>query len=766
MNKRIFREIRQNIGRYAALLLLTVIAVGMGVGFIAGTDSAENAYSDFLEQSCLEDAYITLESSLDNEIRSDIESLGIKVYDDFYSDQFYKEDVTVRLLNERAEVNTPYIAEGALPKESGEIFLDQLFASAQSIEVSDKMNIGGREYTVSGIGAFPDYTISLNDQTQMIADRASFGVAIISKDDFDTISSDKLMYNYALIYDDKDMDYTARKELLRSAVKNAACVAPIQNYGNLDEAFNKMSNASEISSYCGSDDNKRISPVIKKMESNKSMAIMFVGIVIVIIGFMYCVFIKHTIDKECSVIGTLMALGVKKKDILVSYILPPCLVTFIGSVLGCILGATVLYKLPITSLEGYYSIPTGDIKVSASILLTALSAPTILIILINTVAILRKLHIKPLRLIRKDLSKKSERTKSLFNSMSFDFRFRLRIFNQSIGTYIFMFIGIFLGGWLMIFGIGMSSSFDGYIEQQTDNAVCKNQYMISEPYEADNNDAEKATVGGFDYYNKALDQTYNLTGIGVAENSRYFPNVKNIGFGETVITSAASKKFGLKEGDSITLQNSSTGVSESYTIIGVVDYNMGLAVFMEQKEMNNIFRKFSDYYNYYFSDNDINIPDNILVSHISVSDMEKSGQIMKDVMKTMIVMFPVAAIIIYLIIMYLLIKMVYSKNETGISMMKIFGFKEKEIRRIFISTNTIVAVLLIFLSLPLQHMLMMAIWPSCIKTIGGYLDFIMTIKEYLIVIAAGLICYIITNILSYRHIKNIPMTIALKCQDR
>ena len=75
MNKRIFREIRQNIGRYAALLLLTVIAVGMGVGFIAGTDSAENAYSDFLEQSCLEDAYITLESSLDNEIRSPIKRM-------------------------------------------------------------------------------------------------------------------------------------------------------------------------------------------------------------------------------------------------------------------------------------------------------------------------------------------------------------------------------------------------------------------------------------------------------------------------------------------------------------------------------------------------------------------------------------------------------------------------------------------------------------------------------------------------------------------
>ena len=62
-------------------------------------------------------------------------------------------------------------------------------------------------------------------------------------------------------------------------------------------------------------------------------------------------------------------------------------------------------------------------------------------------------------------------------------------------------------------------------------------------------------------------------------------------------------------------------------------------------------------------------------------------------------------------------------------------------------------------------MLMMAIWPSCIKTIGGYLDFIMTIKEYLIVIAAGLICYIITNILSYRHIKNIPMTIGLKIDN-
>ena len=91
-----------------------------------------------------------------------------------------------------------------------------------------------------------------------------------------------------------------------------------------------MSNAAGIETYTNTVSNKRISAVVAKMESNMAMAKMFVGVVFVIIAFLYMIFTKQTMDQECSVLGTLMALGIKKRDILFSYMIPPCLVTFVG----------------------------------------------------------------------------------------------------------------------------------------------------------------------------------------------------------------------------------------------------------------------------------------------------------------------------------------------------------------------------------------------------------------------------------------------------
>ena len=297
-----------------------------------------------------------------------------------------------------------------------------------------------------------------------------------------------------------------------------------------------------------------------------------------------------------------MALGVKKKDILLSYMLPPCIVTLAGSLIGCVLGSKVLYHLPVNSLESYYSIPKSSLNLDTATLLVAIFAPILLIIVINTIAIARKLSIKPLKLIRKDIGSKRSRNHSRFNGLGFDFRFRLRVFTQSLGAYFLLLVGIFLGGWLMMFGIGMSSSFDAYIEAQETEAVSQYQYMVSEQYEVDATGMEAATVGSFDYYSEALGQSYSLTGVGVCEDSKYFSEIKATGFGEIIVSDVAAKKFGIRVGDVIELENSATGIGDNYSVVDIASYNMGLAVFMNQTEMNNIFRKHVDYFNYYFSD--------------------------------------------------------------------------------------------------------------------------------------------------------------------
>ncbi len=64
-------------------------------------------------------------------------------------------------------------------------------------------------------------------------------------------------------------------------------------------------------------------------------------------------------------------------------------------------------------------------------------------------------------------------------------------------------------------------------------------------------------------------------------------------------------------------------------------------------------------------------------------------------------------------------------------MLKIFGFTDKEIRGMYIRANTIVVILLILITLPFQTMLMVSIWPACISTIPGFLNFVMQPEDIL-----------------------------------
>lgn len=110
MYKRIFREILENWIRYLALMVMTIIAVGMYIGFLCGTSSSETAFVNYQTENKLEDGYFTLDGELDDNIRKDIEELDVSVYDNLYVNLVSEKDATVRVFGERTEVNLPYVA--------------------------------------------------------------------------------------------------------------------------------------------------------------------------------------------------------------------------------------------------------------------------------------------------------------------------------------------------------------------------------------------------------------------------------------------------------------------------------------------------------------------------------------------------------------------------------------------------------------------------------------------------------------------------------
>ena len=87
LNKRIRRELKQDVGKYLALFLFLTLTIGFVSGFLVAGGSMKGAYDDSFEKYTLEDGHITLDKPMPEEMRSLFEQKGdMKLYDNFYLD--------------------------------------------------------------------------------------------------------------------------------------------------------------------------------------------------------------------------------------------------------------------------------------------------------------------------------------------------------------------------------------------------------------------------------------------------------------------------------------------------------------------------------------------------------------------------------------------------------------------------------------------------------------------------------------------------------
>lgn len=766
MNKRVFRDLREHIGRYIGLFFLTVLAVGMLVGYIEGINSSLDKLDSYIEDNNLEDGLIETEKKMSDIMAEDIEALGLKLYENFYCDFDSVNESTLRVFNERTEIDIPYAVDGKLPSSDNEIFLDQIYAREQSLQTGDNIIVNGKKYKISGIGCFPDYTISITSQTDMLADRREFGVGCVTASEFSSFAESIICYNYNYKFNNNELSDEEQKKLAYEVMKTASCAVPINDYNNLTDFLSKMNDSNNVNSSTSILNNKRIATVHSKLESNKSMAMFFVSIVLVIVAFIYTIISAHSIQKESKIIGTLRALGYKKHTITIHYILLPALITFIASIVGSILGITFFSSIPINSMVSYYSLPDmTHVNVKVTPIIIAMIIPLLLICAINYIYLSKMLSLRPLRLLKNDWSKTGKFKKGGFNFLPFKARLNLRMFTRNIGMYLVLFIGIFLASWLMIFGVGMSASFDDYIISQSEGCRTKYQYMISEPVEIDDDTAEKLTACEFEIYYEAIQQNMSVSCYGIDKHeTKYFDDIEIPEYG-IVISSVVSKKFGLEKGDMLSLRNAVNGLSYKFEIKDICDYDIGLTIFMDKLQLNNLLGKYKDYYNCIFTDKELEFSENVLSATVTFDSISKSGEVLKDSMQGMMTMFPIFACIIYFVMMYLMIKIIIEKNKTGISMLKIFGFRHEEIKKMYIMLITIVVIASIFISMPLSYMLMRAMWPSTIKTVTGFFEFTMNVKGFIILFFTGVISYALTLLFNLRGIRKIPPTLVLKNQD-
>ncbi len=121
------------------------------------------------------------------------------------------------------------------------------------------------------------------------------------------------------------------------------------------------------------------------------------------------------------------------------------------------------------------------------------------------------------------------------------------------------------------------------------------------------------------------------------------------------------------------------------------------------------------------------------------------------------------AVMIYMIVIYLLSKIIIEKNAQSISMTKILGYTNGEISRLYIMSTMLVVIIELLISLPIETAVMNVIFRAMMMaSMTGWITLWIDPKIYVEMFLVGFITYAVVALLEYRKIKKVPMDEALK----
>ena len=742
--KRLPRELVGDIGKYLVIFLFFIMVISLVSGFLVADTSLHTAYLDAFDKYNIEDGNFAYAEEASDDAIAAIEKDGkVKVYANFYKEEDTDDfESTFRAFGERNDIDKVCLLDGDMPKADTDVAIDRLYAKNHDLEIGDKFGVAGKDLTISGIVALSDYSTLYQNASDMMFDNDKFGVGVMTDAGFAALRENHLHYNYSWSYDTAPEDDAEAKDMAEDLMPILAENGMLTNF--LPEYLN------QAIIFAGDD-----------MGGDMSMILAFLYIVIVILAFVFSITISNNITKEANVIGTLRASGYSRGEMVRHYLIMPMLVLLVAAVVGNVLGYTWLEQIFANQYLASYGLTTYEVLLNPQAFVLTTVIPLILLFIINFVMLTVKMRISPLQFIRRDLSKRKKKKAFRLNTkIPIMRRFQMRVIFQNFPNHVMIFFGVFFANFILMFGMILQPMLVHYQDTITDNVLSAYQYILKTPAETETDGAEKFCFGSLDTLpEKRSSESVSL--YGVKPDSDY---VKLHSSGKKVdISTAYAEKYGVEKGDTITLKDPYGSDKYKFEVGGIYDYPSTIAVFMEQDLFRQTFDYDSDYFNAYFSDQKIKDIDDALIStEITVDDLTKTSRQLIRSMGSMMNLFLVFGALMFVLILYLLSKIIIEKNAQSISMVKILGYNNREINRIYLHSTTIVVILCILITIPISSLVMKEVVEVVFFEYSGWITYYMPAVTYVEVAASGIICYAIVAFLLNRKVKKIPMSDALK----
>ena len=669
LRKRIGRELREEAGKYIALFLFLSMTIAIVSGFLVADDSMRYAYEESFQKYNVEDGHFVMKEKADASLIRAVERRGVRVYPLYYKEEPMRNGRTLRVFKTRTKINGQDLLRGRMPVTSREIALDRLFAVNNDIDVGDTVKVSGHYFCVSGYVALSDYSAMFQNNGDTMFDATHFGVAVTTPKGFQRLGTSQLHYQYA--WKNKDSSLTEKQQNKLADRIGRTLV----EYGDVENLVQRGDN--QAINFTGDD-----------MGGDRSMFITFLYIIIVVMGFIFGVTTRTTLEREAGAIGTLRASGYTRGEMLRHYLALPTIVTLTAALAGNLLGYTVIKGYMADLYYNSYSLTSYHTLWSGTAFLLTTVIPCILITIIDALVLHWTFRIGPLQFLRRDLHRNvhrdlhydgrrdmgrvgphgshrdphcdgyrdSRNDRSL--RLPFLSRFRLRIILQNRTAYLIMAVGIFFASVLLLFGLMLQPLISHYSSLVDKSQIARYQYVLKAPVPVRTHNAEKYALKSL-----KVNEKDEISVYGIRYDSIYLDLELPDRDSEVIASSGYMEKYGLKVGDRITLREKYSGKKYSFRIAGKYDYDIGFALFMSRPAFEATFQEYGGYFNGYFSDLKIrDLKDKYASTVITESDLKKVSNQLEDSMGRIFDVLTGFSVLLYMLITYLLAQLIMNKN--------------------------------------------------------------------------------------------------------
>lgn len=766
LRKRFPRELKNNLGKYLGIFLLMSVTIALTSGFLLAAHSIGVIIDDMPEKYSIEDArFTTAFEATDEQLdaaadaANDAGTGGTDIVRNWSFDADFNHaqgddgrDRTLRVYQHRTQVDLAAYAEGRVPEAADEVAIDRVFATNNGITISEEVELFGQRFTVCGIMTTSDNQALFQNNSDFTVNTLTFGVAEVSESGFAALEATghQPAYTYSVRFADRDLTVAQRtdaeKDMMRALSTAGATVDDLTD-----------SSANQGIGYAADD-----------VSGDSTMWSVLLYMIIVIMAFVFVVLTSGTIEEESAIIGTLLASGYRRQELVTHYLALPAAVGIAAAVVGNVAGYTLMSEPMRNLYYGSYSLPPYYATWSWGVFAQTTVLPVATLVGITLLGLLRKMGHTPLEFLRHETSKGGvKRGFALPERLSFIARFRMRVFLRNLGNFATLFVGIGFASMLLLFSLAILPTMTHYAESLHNNVVAEHMYTLKAPLEVDNAQAEKYAVYSLEYDRGEGSGTETITVYGVPEDSRYWDDLA-VGDGHVVFGNGLIDKFRFADGQTVSLYDKYEDETREIAYEGGA-YTWGtksdMAVYMSLDDFNRFFGNDAGYFNGYASDQALDLDARYLTSDLTPESMDAIGEQFVGMMDDMIGMLVGLSVFIFLVFMYLLTKSVIDRSARAISYMKVFGYRDSEISRLYVRSITLTVAVSLVVCQPLIIGGLTLLFRAMLLAYNGNIEIYVPMAAIAEVIAIGFATYLAVALLHIRRIKRVPLALALKVQE-